>query len=175
MRLLNGLFRRASALAAARRAFPPAALDAIAKLIAQGEATHDAEIKLIIETTPCRAALHRRSHHQGGSGQGSAARARANELFAEYRIWDTENNSGVLVYLNLADRKVEIVADRGVNRVLATADWHAVCRRITDGFKSGEFDAGVLAALRHLNERLANQYPPRPPSHDQISPAPVVL
>lgn len=174
MRLLTTLFRRTgTSLAMGRRAFPPAALEAIAKVIAQGETTHDAEIKLIIEVARCRPVRsHGNSHNHG---KISATRARANQLFAEYRIWDTETNCGVLVYLNLADRKVEIVADRDVNRALSTADWHAVCRCMANGFKAGRYHESVLTALHDLNDRLTQRYPTRLSLHEHIPEAPILL
>lgn len=171
MRLLTALFGRARTSApVGRRDFPPAALEAIAKVIAQGETRHNADIKLIIEVAPCQPV---RSH--GDQGRRNATRARANQLFAEYRIWDTENNSGVLLYLNLADRRVEIVADRDVNRALPTAEWHAVCRCITDGFKAGQFQESLLTGLHDLNTRLTQCYPALASRRDDLTAAPIVL
>jgi len=93
---------------AGRRAFPPATLAAIQNAIAEGEQQHRAEIRVVIEPALTASAVLR----------GVPARERAKELFSHYQIWDTEENCGILVYVNIADHKVEIVADRTVARLL---------------------------------------------------------
>ena len=91
-----------SSAAEARRAFPDATLDAIAEAIDQGERTHRGEVRLIIEKAlPLEAAW-----------AGVTNRQRAVNLFADYGVWDTEDNCGVLIYVNLAEHKIDIVADR---------------------------------------------------------------
>jgi uncharacterized membrane protein len=90
----------------AARAFPPATLAAIAEAITAGEQTHRGEVRLIVE----------KSMPLGAVWDGVTNRQRALALFADYGIWDTEDNCGVLIYVNLADHKVDIVADRGIDR-----------------------------------------------------------
>ncbi len=151
--------------AAGRRAFPPATLAAIQATIAAGEARHRAEIRVIIETALPTAAVLR----------GMPARDRARELFSDYQIWDTEENCGVLVYINLADHKVEIVADRTVARLLEQDEWQALCRTMTAGFARGEYHASTLAALEQLNALLAERFPAAGARGNQLPDRPIVL
>lgn len=151
--------------AAGRRAFPPATLKAIEETIAAGEKQHRAEVRLIVEPSLDMQAVL----------SGMPARERARELFAHYRVWDTEENCGVLVYVNLADRQVEIVADRGVGKVVAAKEWHAICRTMTQGFAQGVFHDSVIAALTQLNALLEKHYPDDGSTRNQLSDKPVVL
>ena len=151
---------------AARRAFPPASLLAIQSAIAAGEVSHRAEVRVIIE-----AALTANFILQGGT-----ARRRAVELFTHYRVWDTEENCGLLLYINLADHKVEIIADRGVNRVIAKHEWQAVCQTVTTGFAAKAYHESIPAALAQLNVLLTRHYPQiTQEHHNQLSDRPVML
>ena len=166
MHIVQRLWRHlVSTRHAARRLFPATALHAIQSAIAAGEVTHRAEVRVIIE-----ARLQLAFVLQGGS-----ARRRAVELFGHYRIWDTEENCGLLLYINLADHKVEIVADRGVDRAVGAKDWQAVCRTITEGFAGGSYHDSVPAALAQLNLLLTRHYPQIGPQHNQLSDKPVML
>ncbi|MDP3844473.1 MAG: TPM domain-containing protein [Oxalobacteraceae bacterium] len=149
----------------ARRAFPPSTLHAIEATIAAGETLHRAEVCLIIEPslTPTEVL------------QQVSARDRARELFALHRIWDTEENCGVLIYVNLADHKVEIVTDRAVGRLIDASHWQAICHTMTDGFSHGEFQHGVNAALKTLNALLQQHYPSQGARGNQLGNRPVLL
>jgi uncharacterized membrane protein len=151
--------------ATGRRSFPPTTLKAIEETIAAGETRHRAEVRLIVEPALDMQAVL----------SGVQARERARELFAHYRVWDTEENCGVLVYVNLADRQVEIVADRGVGKVVAAKEWHAICRTMTQGFAQGAFHDSVIAALAQLNALLEKHYPDDGSTRNQLSDKPVVL
>ncbi|MEN3275999.1 MAG: hypothetical protein V7631_1789 [Massilia sp.] len=106
---------------------------------------------------------------------GASSRARARDLFAHYRVWDTEENCGVLVYVNLADHKVEIVADRGVGKVIGAREWQAICRTMTRGFAEGRYHDSTIAALGELNALLQAHYPDDGSSRNQLSDKPVML
>jgi uncharacterized membrane protein len=161
-RLLRHLFTTS---AAGRRSFPAHTLKAIQSAIAEGERSHRAEVRMIIEAAmPLADVL-----------QGMHARVRARELFARYRIWDTEENCGVLVYVNLADRKVEIVADRASGRALSREEWQSVCRTITDGFARGQFHDSAVAGLEQLNGLLARQFPEDGRQPNQLPDRPLVM
>lgn len=161
-RLLKHFF---TTTAAGKRAFPSITLKAIENEIAAGEAMHRAEIQLMIEAAlPTEAILRRIS-----------SRERAIELFSQYRVWDTEENCGVLVYINLADRKVEVVADRGVNELLAACDWQAVCQRMTQGFAQGTFNESSVAALSQLNALLKTHFPADSERPNQLPNRPLML
>ena len=124
-----------------------------------------AQVRLIVEAAlPVAAAWH-----------GMSPRERARELFTHYRVWDTEENCGVLVYVNLADRQVEIVADRGVGKTVSAHDWHAACRVLTHGFAEGKFREGTLAALAQINILLERHYPGNGGSTNELPDNPVML
>ncbi|MBS1169155.1 MAG: hypothetical protein H6R01_73 [Burkholderiaceae bacterium] len=161
-RLMRHLLTTSSA---GKRAFPPATLRAIEAAIAEGEARHRAEVSFIVEhSLPLHELLHR-----------TGTRQRALDLFARYRVWDTEENCGVLLYLNLADRKLEIVADRGVAGQIGNDDWNAVCQTMTQGFAQDEFHHSSLAALAQLNALLALHYPADGERVNQLSDKPILL
>lgn len=135
--------------AAGKRAFPPATLEAIEQAITQGEQRHRAEVRLIVEPgLDARSAFNNTSNRQ-----------RARALFAQYGVWDTEENCGVLIYINLAAREVDIVADRHVGRAVADTEWQTICRTMTQGYAQGDYQASTLSALEQLNTLLARLYP----------------
>ncbi|NQE48110.1 TPM domain-containing protein [Herbaspirillum rubrisubalbicans] len=135
--------------AAARRAFPSSTLKAIQASIGAGEQTHRAQVRVIVEAALSLGAVRR----------GETARQRAHELFARYRIWDTEENCGVLVYLNLADRKVEIIADRGISARVSREQWQQLCRTMTAGYADGHYERSTLQALADLHDILRTVLP----------------
>lgn len=166
MKTLSRLIRHVGTTnAVGRRAFPVATLKAIEEAITEGERRHRAEVRVIIEPALGAQAVLR----------GMTPRDRARELFAHYGIWDTEENCGVLVYIDLADHQVEIVADRGVGRVIGAKEWHAVCRIMTQGFARGAYHDSVLAALSELNALLQQHYPDDGSKRNQLSNKPVML
>lgn len=135
--------------AAMRRTFPRTALDNIEHAIAEAELTHAGQIRFAVE-----AALDINSLLAG-----QTARERAIEVFARLRVWDTEHNNGVLIYLLLADRKVEIVADRGIHVKLGPAVWEGVCREMETAFRQGKFEQGIISGVRSVGGHLALHYP----------------
>jgi uncharacterized membrane protein len=132
-----------------RMLFPSATLDAIEQAIARAEHSHSGEIRFAIETalTP----LH--------IWHGLAPRARALEVFGRLHVWDTEHNNGVLIYVQLADRVVEIVADRGLRERVSVAEWEAVCRLMETHFRAGRFQIGSIAGIDAVGALLARHYP----------------
>jgi uncharacterized membrane protein len=149
----------------AERAFPPQALAAIMEAITAGEETHRGEVRLIVEKgLPLSLAW-----------AGVTNRQRAIALFADYGIWDTEENCGVLIYVNLADHKVEIIADRGIDRRIDAATWQGVCDTMTRGFARGEFQAATLAAIAQVNQLLRTHFPSGGARSNELPDRPVIL
>ena len=150
-----------------RRALPPAALAQIEAAIAEGERQHEAELRFAVE-----AALDLRALWRGLSPRG-----RAHQLFSRYRIWDTEHNNGVLIYLLWADRAVEIVADRGAVKRVDPGVWRDACDRIVAHRREGRTVEGVLEAIAQLNRALAVAYPANlsTSNPDELSNRPLVL
>jgi uncharacterized membrane protein YgcG len=133
----------------ARRAFPATLLTAIEAAIAEGERRHRGQVRFVVEPAlPLPRVL-----------AGLSPRERALEVFGLMRIWDTEDNAGVLVYLLLADRDVEIVADRGIHRHVGTAEWEAVCRTMEHAFRDGRFAEGAQAGVARINALLETHFP----------------
>ncbi|MFL6710844.1 MAG: TPM domain-containing protein [Massilia sp.] len=148
-----------------RRAYPQPALAEIATAIAAGEASHRGELRLIVE-----AALPFELVWAGVTN-----RQRALSLFAEYGVWDTEDNCGVLIYVNLAERAVDIVADRAIGRKIDAATWQAMCATMTAGFANGEFRASTLAAIEHANALLREHFPATGARLNELPDSPLVL
>jgi uncharacterized membrane protein len=152
-----------------RMLFPSATLDAIEKAIGRAERTHAGEIRFVIETA--LAPLH--------IINGMAPRARAVEVFAHLRVWDTERNNGVLIYVQVADRDVEIVADRGFEGRVSPAEWAAVCRLMEEHFRAGRFEAGSIAGVDAIGSLLTRHFPPNlkavSQSHNQLPDRPTLL
>ena len=162
MRILRHLF---SGPWQVRRRFCKDAMQRIQTEITSSEHQHLGELRFAVEAgLHWRALLH-----------GTTARARAIEVFSQLRIWDTEHNSGVLIYVQLVDRKVEILADRGIDALVPQAEWDAICRRIEQRYREGEFEQGTCAAIEEITVRLARHFPPRAANPDELSNRPVLL
>ena len=140
-----------------RRAFPQATLDAVEQAVDESERSHTGEIRFAIE-----AALE-----PGEVWAGRTPRERALEVFAALGVWDTEANNGVLIYVLLADRDVEIVADRGFNRLVAAGEWQAVCEDMERHFRNGNFREGALVGVRAVGRIIATHYPQGPGQRDE--------
>jgi uncharacterized membrane protein len=150
---------------AVQRAFPPAAMEAIEKAIKKSEAEHRGEIRFAAE-----AALD-----SGALFAGQSARERAIEVFSLLRVWDTEENNGVLIYILLADRDVEIVADRGINARVSAGEWQAICHHMEAAFVRGDFARGVLAGIEDVSRLLARYYPARTGDRNELPDKPAIL
>ena len=128
-----------------RRAFPHSILDAIEAAIRDSETRHSGEIRFAIEN----------SLAPGRVWRGMSGRERAIEVFSKLRVWDTEHNSGVLIYLLLADRDIEIVADRGIAARVDTAAWEQVAQTMEVAFRNGAIRTGALAGIAQISDLLA--------------------
>lgn len=149
----------------ARRAFPVATMRRIETAIAANEARHDGELRFAVEALLPLSELMR----------GVSAHHRAVEMFSRLRVWDTERNSGVLIYLLLADKRVEIVADRGIHRKVGDAAWGAICGNMQRAFAGGEFERGAILAIDAIGDLLAIHFPPQPGSQNELPNRPVIL
>ena len=150
---------------AVRRAFPPAAMAAIEQAVARSETQHRGEVRFAVE-----AALD-----VSGLMAGQSARSRAIEVFSQLGVWDTEDNNGVLIYLLLADRDVEIVADRGINAVVGAQEWEAICRAMEAALRRREFEPAALMAIEAVTRLLARHFPPRAGDRNELGDRPVTV
>jgi len=163
MRWIRHLFLDHIALT---RAFPRATLDSIGRAVTEQERRHRGELRVAIEGgLPMQALV-----------AGRTARARALEQFTRLRVWDTQDNAGVLIYLLLADRRVEIVADRGIHALVGDTAWETISGAMQQEFVAGRFEAGVLAGLSAVSDLLAQHFPARPGDNpNELSDTPVIL
>ena len=146
------------------RAFPKPALRRIEQAIAVSERSHQGELRLVIEANlPLAGLLCDQSPRQ-----------RAVQLFGELGVWDTEHNCGVLIYLQLLDRRVEIVADRGISRRVGETFWAAVCQRLQTALSAGQYEGGSLRALGEITQALAEHFPASGDNSDELPNAPIV-
>lgn len=129
--------------------FSAQALQNIEAAIVASEAKHTGEIRVVVEASLDPYEIIRKK----------TPRARAITLFGHLNIWDTEFNNGVLIYLLLADRDVEIVADRGIDKRIGHDAWEAICHDMEIQFRHGEFEAGVLQGIAEVSEALEKYFP----------------
>jgi uncharacterized membrane protein len=148
-----------------RRALPPPAMAAIEQAIARSETGHRGEIRFAAEAALDAVALF----------AGQSARNRAIDVFSQLRVWDTEENNGVLIYLLLADRDVEIVADRGISARVPAGEWERICRRMEAALARGQFEQAVVTGVEEVAKLLARHFPPRPGDRNELPDQPVAL
>ena len=147
------------------RAFPRTTLIAIEQAITASETAHAGEIRFVVEGALESTQLLK----------GQSARERAIEVFSQLRIWDTEHNSGVLLYLLLADRDVEIVADRGIHSKVGSGEWESICRRMEAAFGQANYEGGVLTGVHAVTQHLAKHFPAAGVGRNELPDKPVVL
>ncbi|MHB8473169.1 MAG: TPM domain-containing protein [Gammaproteobacteria bacterium] len=145
--------------------FPAATRSAIANAIRACETQHGGEIRFAVE-----GALHLRA-----LWHGQTARERALEVFSQLRIWDTADNNGVLIYLLLADRDVEIIADRGIVAYVGDGGWQQICYEMERAFGGARYEEGVIAGVRAVSAKVAQHFPRTEPHGNQLPDAPVLL
>jgi uncharacterized membrane protein len=148
-----------------RRTFPPAVLDAIREAVARAERGTTGEIRVAVEAAlPTRDLLREPS-----------PRERALDVFARLRVWDTDDRNGVLLYVLLADRDVEIVADRGLAALVAQEEWETICHDMERAFAAGRFAEGTTAAVVAIGALLRRHFPSDDGGRDELPDAPTLL
>ncbi|MES2070042.1 MAG: TPM domain-containing protein [Pseudomonadota bacterium] len=148
-----------------KRAFSPQALSAIEQAIKRSESAHVGEIRFVVEAALDGMPLF----------TGQTARGRAIDVFSQLRMWDTEYNNGVLIYLLYADRDVEIIADRGIHAKVHSREWARICRQMETAFKQGNYEAGVISGIQAVTASLAEHFPVAGAGHNELSDKPVML
>jgi uncharacterized membrane protein len=148
-----------------RRIFTPKVLAAIEAAIKASEATHSGQIRFVVEGALDGMPLFR----------DQPARERALDVFSRLRIWDTEHNNGVLIYLLLADRDFEIVADRGIDAKVGAAGWEKICAEMESDFRAGDFERGVIKGIEAVSRLMTQHFPPQGGGRNELPDAPVVI
>lgn len=147
------------------RAFPRATLQRIEEAVQASERQHRAELRFVVE---------------GGldfiaAWRGLTPRERAIEIFSNLRVWDTEENCGVLIYVQLVDRDIEIIADRSVDAKVAQAEWEAVCRGMESAFRDDRFVDGALQGIAEVTALIARHFPALAVNRNELSDRPLIL
>lgn len=145
--------------------FPEKSLSNIELVIRDSEKRHNAELVLAIEGSLPISLIQKKWK----------PRDRAIEIFSKLRIWDTEENSGVLFYLLLADKALEIVTDRGVTRKVSTSEWDQILQHTKKEFQEKHFERGVILAIAEISEILSKAYPPVKDKTNQLPDRPFII
>jgi uncharacterized membrane protein len=133
----------------AERALGPDGARRIAERIAASEKHHSGEIQVFVEAGLPWSYIRRHA----------TARERAIAMFGKLRVWDTEHNNGVLIYLLLAEHRIEIVADRGLARQVDGAQWQAIVETMRGHFRAGRHAEGLDRAIDAVDGLLAQHFP----------------
>ncbi len=141
-------------------------LQRIESAVSNSETRHQGEIKIILEGSfPVSRVI-----------KGLDAKQRAMELFSEKRVWDTEKNTGILIYVQLTDRKIELLADRGIYKKIGQSALDEICERMQSGFRSGNYSGSVLSAIEEFTRLLQKHFPPEEKQNpNELSDRPEVM
>jgi uncharacterized membrane protein len=148
----------------AKRAVPPVLQQKLQAQIKASEAQHSGQIRLVVEAALPLSYIWR----------GLAARARAVMLFGKLRVWDTERNNGVLIYILLAERKIEIVADRGLQQLVDKTVWRETVNLMRQKFKAKHFEAGLTQAVGDVSALLVKHFPDAAIHANELPDAPLI-
>jgi uncharacterized membrane protein len=132
-----------------RRRFTPQVLADIQKAIAQVESQHPGALRFAVET----------ALHPAELWHDMSPRQRALQVFAHLHVWDTHHNNGVLIYVLLADRAVEILADRGLAAHIAQGEWDQICREMERHYRANDFGRGSVAGIEQIGRLLGRHFP----------------
>jgi uncharacterized membrane protein len=147
------------------RSFPHQTLSKIEHAIKTAESAHAAEIRFVVEGALDIMPLFK----------GQSARERAIDVFSHLRLWDTEHNNGVLIYLLLADRSVEIIVDRGIHAKAHPREWEGICHKMEMNFKQKNYEDGVVSGIQAVTQNLKRHYPAAGGGRNELPDKPVVL
>lgn len=147
------------------RTFTPEVLDRIAQSISESEGHHRGEIRVAVEA----------GLDLGDLWRGIRTRQRAEEVFSRLRVWDTEENTGVLIYIQWVDRQVEIVADRGIAARVSQSAWESICRALESQFKAQCYLEGSVEAVQAIGTLLTTHFPPGPHNPNELPDRPILL
>lgn len=147
------------------KTFNRGCIERIKLAITSSEVNHSGQIRFVVETSlPLRYIL-----------KNKECRNRAIEVFSEQRIWDTEFNNGVLIYLLMSEKSIEIVADRGINAKLDSTFWSEICRDLAYKFGVGDFEQGVLDAISRVDLILRQEFPSGGNAINELPDSPIIL
>ena len=146
-----------------RRVFSTQTVQAIETAVQRAESTHGGELRFVVEAELGTADLLR----------DVSPRQRALQLFAQLGMWDTADNNGVLIYVLLADRDVEIVADRGYKDRVTDEEWARACATIESAYREGDYERGSVHGIEAASRLMARCYPT--PDRNELSDSTVLV
>lgn len=156
-----------------RRVIDAAMLERLRARVAASETRHTGEIRIYVEAGLPMRYLWRHLRHR--VPMQALVRERATEMFGALRVWDTHHNNGVLIYLLLAEREIELVADRGLNTIVPASEWQAMVQRMGEAFTRGRFEDGLTQALGEVSTPLVAHFPADPVANPNDLPDTPVL
>ena len=164
---LTRLLRHRWADGRLRRVLTPEVLQRLGQRVAASERRHTGQIRICAEGGLPLSYLWR----------GASARERAITQFGKLRVWDTEHNNGVLIYLLLAEHAIEIVADRGLAQRVPAATWHTLVQRLGEALRAGQYEDGLTEVLAEVSALLVAHFPAsgHAPGSNELPDAPVLL
>jgi uncharacterized membrane protein len=148
-----------------RLSFSVETINAIEKAVRHSESQHRGELRFAIEN----------SLAPGWVWHGMSARFRAAQIFSNLRVWDTEENSGVLIYIQLADHEVHILADRGISKCVAQSEWDKIAQLMRHEFQQGRFREGSLQGIQEITQLLAKHFPANSDNTNELPNRPVII
>ncbi len=140
-----------------RRTIDSGMLERLRSRVAASETRHTGEIRIYVEAGLPMSYLSR--HLRQRTPMSALVRERATEMFGSLRVWDTHHNNGVLIYLLLAEREIELVADRGLNAIVSDQEWRAMVGRMGESFARGHFEDGLTQALAEVSAPMVANFP----------------
>ncbi len=147
------------------RWFPEARMKFIRDVIAKGEMGHSGEVCFAVEARYSLWAII----------EGIQTRQRAEQVFSSLGVWNTQDNSGVLVYLQLAERRIEIIADRGISAKVPTMQWQALCSEFTNTLRKDAPDQAVIDCVNKINALLQTHFPAAYDNPKELPDEPIIL
>ncbi|EQA53461.1 TPM domain-containing protein [Leptospira kmetyi] len=148
-----------------KKYFSATDLSKIESAVAKSETLHNGEIKVVLEGgLPVFRVI-----------SGLTAKQRATELFSEKKVWDTEENTGILIYVQLTDRKIELLADRGIYKKIGQSTLDEICDRMQNGFRNGNYLESILTCVDTFTQLLQKHFPPGKRNPNELSDRPEVI
>ncbi|MDO9234260.1 TPM domain-containing protein [Methylotenera sp.] len=166
LKFIQRLFKHLFVLpGAVRRYFPADSMRHIEAAIAASESSHMGEIRFVVES----------NLHIFDIFRGKSAKKRAIEVFSQFHVWDTAQNNGVLIYLLLADRDFEILADRGVHQHVGNQGWEKISHEMEAMFRHGQFEGGVIYGIAQIGALLMQHYPIDSENVNELPNTPIII
>lgn len=98
-----------------------------------------------------------------------AVRANAVKQFLARNIHRTAARTGILIFVSLAERRAELLADSGINERVPPGTWDALLSELTVKAGRGQLAGGIIGAVAEAGRLLALHFPPEPDNRNELS------